>query len=450
MAARAEADGGGERPAAITERGRIGIFDVHGAVADVLSRGLDPVGVKVWKARSLAEVDDLVHGGELDLLVVTMCLSSEAELPRLARLGEDPATPPVAVLTGCTPTSLAGRVLFPEAVAFLELPIAPGVLREELLTAMRRTERPPPPTIPGIVGRSPVMQEVLRNISTVAGSDSNVLLIGATGTGKELVARTIHDLSNRSGGPFVSVDCAGLPVGLLESELFGHVRGSFTGAHRSRRGLFEASRHGTVFLDEVDDAPEAVQVRLLRVLQERHVRRLGDSRHRSIDVRVVAASQRDLAKEVRAGRFREDLYYRLRVFEIQLPPLRERPGDLEALVAHRLEELGRSHPPTSAALRTLAHHRWPGNVRELRSVLEAAAVAAPTDEPIGLADLREDIRRAWIDDVLLDCDEDPLPERARSALREVLEEADGVRKKAAAILGISPTTLWRMMKRIGM
>ena len=430
----------------VTE-GRIGILDAYGGVAEILRAGFDPVGVEVRTAGSLSEADDLVHEEDLDLLVVTMCLPEDATLPHLARMSADPSSPPVCIVSGCNATALAGKALFPRAIAFLELPIAPGVLREELLGALQRIRRPPP-AIPGIVAASPAMQEVLTDLQEGARVDSTVLVTGETGTGKELVARTIHELSGRSEGPFVAIDCAGLPAGLLESELFGHARGSFTGAHEARRGLFEAARGGTVFLDEVADAPTEVQVRLLRVLQEREVRRLGERQTRRLDVRVIAASQRDLEKEVEEGRFRADLYYRLRVIELRLPPLRERLEDIEPLVLHFLRDLGREGGMTSPALGALRHHSWPGNVRELRAVLEIAAITGPSGAPIGLAEIREEIRRAWIDDVLLGSAPGEEQPQTAPLLRVGLAEAGGVRTRAAEILGVSRTTLWRMMKRI--
>lgn len=438
----------GKRPAP-QQRWRVGIVDPHGGATAMVRDGLTPRGVEVRRAEDWTEAGALVRTGSLNALLVVMCLPAETELDRISRL-QEVGGPPVVTLSGCVATDLAARVLFPAASAYLTLPTRPGELWEHLVEAMRD---PPPDgegVVRGIVGRSSGMANVVEALVEVAPTDSTVLVTGETGTGKELVARSIHGLSKRGEAPFVVVDCAGLSEGLLESELFGHVRGSFTGAQRDRPGLFETARNGTVFLDEVADAPERLQVRLLRVLQEREVRRVGESRTRSLDVRVIAASQRDLAEEVRQGRFREDLYYRLRVFEIHLPPLRQRPEDIPLLVAHWLEAIGGGRPATQAALRALEWHDWPGNVREVRAVLEAAAIRASDSPAIGLAHLPAEIRDCWmreLRDRLNGNGDGPTEVRL---LKEVLEEAGGVRQRAAALLGVSRTTLWRILNRMGL
>ncbi len=236
------------------------------------------------------------------------------------------------------------------------------------------------PTIfAGLVGRSPSMLRIFRLILDLAESDSTVLLTGESGTGKELVARALHAHSPRREGPFVAVNCGALPGELLESELFGHVRGAFTGAVRDRVGRFELADHGTLFLDEVGDLPLALQVKLLRVLQERTFERVGESESRGSDVRIVAATNRDLKRDVMDGRFRGDLYYRLRVLPIAIPPLRERREDIEPLARHRSRvsaRQGRALLVAPDALRALLEHAWPGNVRELENTLEYGSPCA--------------------------------------------------------------------------
>ncbi|RMG21161.1 MAG: sigma-54-dependent Fis family transcriptional regulator, partial [Deltaproteobacteria bacterium] len=231
----------------------------------------------------------------------------------------------------------------------------------------------------GIVGDSPRMRAVLEKVRRVAAYKTTVLLHGESGTGKELVARAIHELSPRAAGPFVPVNCGAIPETLMESELFGHVKGAFTGADRARPGLIREAQGGTLFLDEIGELPSRMQVKLLRFLQEDEIRRVGDSRTETVDVRVVAATARDLQDEVKAGRFREDLYYRLSVVPLHLPPLRERPGDVPRLVEHFLSRLARrlEKPQlkvTEEAMARLASYPWPGNVRELENTLEQAAV----------------------------------------------------------------------------
>ena len=256
-------------------------------------------------------------------------------------------------------------------------------LREELDTTL---------PFKGIVGKSPAMTRVLRHVQQVADADSTVLILGETGSGKELIARAIHDKSRRRHKPMVKVNCAALPAGLVESELFGHERGAFTGAIASKPGRFEVADGGTLFLDEVGDLPPESQAKLLRVLQEGEFERLGSTRTRSVDVRIISATNRDLHEDVAVGRFREDLFYRLAVFELLLPPLRNRLDDLEPLarfiVDRRARALGRRVNDISAdALRHLRAYDWPGNVRELENVLERALILSPgttleLDEPL--------------------------------------------------------------------
>ncbi|MGA2030797.1 MAG: sigma-54 dependent transcriptional regulator [Thermoguttaceae bacterium] len=241
------------------------------------------------------------------------------------------------------------------------------------------------PPIPGLIGTGPAMQNVYRITRQVAQSNASVLLLGETGTGKELIAKAIHRLSPRGSGPFIRVNCGALAENLLESELFGHVRGAFTGAIDNRTGRFEAAHTGTVFLDEINSTTPKLQVKLLRVLQEHEFERVGDTQTIRVDTRVIAASNRDLLEEVDAARFREDLYYRLNVVTIYLPPLRERREDVPQLVGHFLRiynEQNLRHVPhvQPAAMQMLCGYDWPGNVRELQNYVERAVVLAPGDE----------------------------------------------------------------------
>ncbi|MGC3971729.1 MAG: sigma-54 dependent transcriptional regulator [Pirellulales bacterium] len=246
-----------------------------------------------------------------------------------------------------------------------------------------RDQRGPP--IPGLIGSGPAMEKVYQLTRKVAESNASVLLLGETGTGKELIAKAVHTLSPRGSGPFVRVNCGALSESLLESELFGHVRGSFTGAIDNRTGRFEAAHTGTVFLDEINSTTPKLQVKLLRVLQEREFERVGDTATIRVDVRVIAASNRDLAEEVESERFREDLYYRLNVVPIALPPLRERREDIPELVGYFLNMYNERNDRyvvhiDAKAMQALQDHHWPGNVRELQNYIERAVVMAPGDE----------------------------------------------------------------------
>ena len=234
-------------------------------------------------------------------------------------------------------------------------------------------------TLPGVLGESPAMREVFRTTRQVAPSRACVLIVGETGTGKELIARAIHDLSPRSTGPYIRVNCGALTESLLESELFGHVKGSFTGAVDNRTGRFEAAHTGSIFLDEINSTSPKLQVKLLRVLQEGEFERVGDNNTKKVDTRIVAATNRDLLDEIDSGRFREDLYYRLNVVPIYLPPLRERRDDIEPLVLYFLKRYGEQNKRemrkvNPEAMRRLREHDWPGNVRELQNYVERAVI----------------------------------------------------------------------------
>jgi two-component system response regulator HydG len=306
------------------------------------------------------------------------------------------------------------------------------------------------------VGKSRPFVEVLRLCQTVAPTDSTVLISGESGTGKEVIARYIHALSDRSGGPFVSINCGALPENLLESELFGHIKGSFTGAVRDKEGLFVAARAGTFFLDEVGEMTPATQVKLLRVLQEREVIPVGATEPIPVDVRIVAATNRDLEDEIRRGTFRSDLYYRLNVITLHLPPLRERLDDLPILTEHFLRTFAasRGREPlqlATEAVEALRAYDWPGNVRELENALERAAVLTTRGE-IGLDALPDRISAPRAAPIVSDRlpPNPPLEIIERAYIHWVLQAESGNKTRAAEILGIDPSTLYRKLIRYGM
>jgi transcriptional regulator with PAS, ATPase and Fis domain len=324
-------------------------------------------------------------------------------------------------------------------------------LTERQLAARRRelarVEVEEPKT--GIVANSEKMKAVRDQVHRVARMDSTVLLTGESGVGKEVLARLIHDESAQAAHSFLAINCAAVPEALIESELFRHVRGAFTGATQDRVGLFEAANRGTLLLDEVGDLPAAMQVKLLRVLQEREIRRVGENRIRHVDVRVLAATHRDLAAEVAAGRFRQDLYYRLRVIEIRIPPLRDRPDDVLPMARRFLAETaGRLKLPVTGfeprAADQLVGWSWPGNVRELQNVIERAIVLAH-GKRVELEDLPEEIRRL---ESPKDQDGRTLADVEREHILRVLDAVGGNRTKAAAMLGIGPATLFRKLKAL--
>lgn len=335
------------------------------------------------------------------------------------------------------------------------------------------------PPIPEIIGSSPAMREVYRLTRRVANSDASVLILGETGTGKELIAKAIHQLSPRRAGPYIRVNCGALPEGLLESELFGHVRGAFTSAIENRTGRFEAAHTGTIFLDEIDSTTPKLQVKLLRVLQQHEFERVGDTRTIQVDVRVIAASNRDLLEEVEAGRFREDLYYRLNVVTVYIPPLRERREDIPELVGYFLRyynEKNRRHVPFihPDAMRALQAYDWPGNVRELQNYIERAVILAPGDEitcdllpdaVVGRQAPRLGYRRRDLDRIVRDLVstalaqfpptkgnlyEEVVGRVERELIRQVMERCHHIQIKAAARLGLNRNTLRKKLKDWGM
>ncbi|MCC7142550.1 MAG: sigma-54-dependent Fis family transcriptional regulator [Candidatus Eisenbacteria bacterium] len=324
------------------------------------------------------------------------------------------------------------------------------LLRDEILGAWGGGE---------IVGQSPIMLELFRKIEKVADSNSSVLILGESGTGKELVARALHERSSRRDRPFVRVHCGALAEGVLESELFGHEKGAFTGATRQHRGRFELADGGTLLLDEIGEISPAVQVKLLRVLQERQLERVGGEETIPVDVRVVAATHRDLEAEVQAGRFRQDLFYRLFVIPLRLPPLRERQEDVPALAEHFAARLTaeRGCPPvqiTPEALKLLSTYHWPGNVRELENVIERALVLSD-GLSIGVDDLPFGPTKAIAAvDLPLPAGHPPLREVVEQVERQLIgramRTAEGNKTEAARLLDLKPSVLYYKLEKYGL
>jgi len=332
----------------------------------------------------------------------------------------------------------------------------------ELAKARRKTEEAnlrlgEMHTFENIIGKSHCMQQVFSAIRATAASDATILIQGESGTGKERVAGAIHYHSSRSGRPFVPVSCSSLSESLLESELFGHVRGAFTGAVRDRIGRFEEANGGTIFLDEIGEISPFIQVKLLRVLQEREIERVGESQKRTIDIRVIAATNRDLYRLVQSGHFREDLYYRLKVFPIHIPPLRKRREDIPLLATHFIqrqnEKTGkRIQGILPSAMRILMDYHWPGNVRELENAIEHAFVLCTNDQ-IDLFDLPVEIRQIPYQTAAFRTPEPP-PNRlgstqhlSRQLLVDILRECDWNKAEAGRRVGLSRTAIWKYMKK---
>jgi two-component system NtrC family response regulator len=306
----------------------------------------------------------------------------------------------------------------------------------------------------GIIGASQPMLAVFERVRTVAPTDATVLIQGESGTGKERIARAIHHHSARASGPFVAISCAALPESLLEAELFGFEKGAFTDAKKERRGRFELADGGTFFLDDIDDMPLAVQVKLLRVLQERTFERLGAEDTRSVDIRVVAATKVSLRDLVRAGKFREDLFYRINVVPVALPPLRERNDDVPLLLAHLIERhgAGRAFTISRSGIAMLERYPWPGNVRELENAVQRAIALAGTNSELAVEDLLP-LDARWRGAVEIPGEVRPLRVVLREAevahIRRALRETGGHRSQTAELLGISRKVLWEKMRDFG-
>jgi two-component system response regulator GlrR len=369
----------------------------------------------------------------------------------MTRIQERTPGLPVAILTAHGDIPEAVRATHAGAVDFLTKPVD----RDKLLDCIRRhLDVGAPHAVAqdwaaNVVCRSPAMQAVLEDARRVAKTDSSVLITGASGTGKEVLARAIHRASRRAERPFVAVNCAAVPAELLESELFGHKRGAFTGAHADHLGLFRAAEGGTVFLDEIGDMPQDLQSKLLRVLQEREVRPVGETRTVPVDVRVLSATHSDLDARVKAGTFREDLFYRLNVVGLRLMPLADRREDVPMLVAHRLAQLVSDGVPrrvySPEAMEVLVAAAWPGNVRQLFNVVEQNVALSPS-RVISAALVRKALGEQ---DSALPSFDDARTEFTRNYLRQLLELADGNISRAARLAERNRTDFYKLLSRYG-
>jgi DNA-binding NtrC family response regulator len=426
-------------------------------------------GYATMEAASGEEALALVEGGEpVDLVMTDVRMGEMDGMSLLSELHSRYPDLPVVLVTafgdveGAMAATQAGAwdyLAKPFNLEELRVTVRRALERRRLAHEHREVGKSEPLALPasGIVGKSAAMLNVYKMVARIARSSAPVLVLGESGTGKELVARAVHAHSARAAGPFVAVSCAAMTETLLESELFGHERGAFTGADRSRRGLFEQATGGTLFLDEVGEIPPKMQAQLLRVLQENEIRRVGGSENIKIDVRVVAATHRDLDDEVKQGRFREDLLFRLRVVSLHLPALRERIEDTQPLVeyfiAQAAKKEGRAAPAIAPeAMDALKHYPWPGNVRELRNAVERAmAVASP--DVILLSDLPAEITgrtpaaKAGAPGDSLIADRPTLAVLERRYVELILAEAGGNKKRAAEMLGIDRRTLYRTLDR---
>ncbi|HEX7118228.1 MAG TPA: sigma-54 dependent transcriptional regulator [Longimicrobiales bacterium] len=443
------------------------IIDDDPAILRLLSHAFGTWGWEVAQAQTGEASLELYDRERPDLVLLDFGLSEGNGIDILVQLRQKDPEATIIMLTGYNDVAIAVEAMKMGAENFLTKPVdfahlAAAVERAYEKVELRRRSRyymqqRQDASRLELLGSSPAMQEVARKVRLLAGQDTTVLITGETGTGKGWVAQLIHSLSPRADAPFIEINCAGLTSNFLDSELFGHERGAFTDAKTQKRGLFEIADRGTLFLDEIGDLAPELQPKLLKVLENRRFRRLGGTREIEVDVRLIAATNRDLEAEVRAERFREDLYYRLNVLPIHLPPLRERGRrDIENLCLQLLHELHRRtrrgpvhFSPDSLSL--LVGYAWPGNIRELKNLLERVVLlAGDTDElrPEHLpAELRSGIRTTGT------ADDDPadltLDELERRHILRVLRRFDGNRSRAARALGISRPGLYKKLERFG-
>ena len=443
----------------------------------ILSELLRDEGYEVFTAGQGEEALQVVKETDLDLIITDMRMPGMDGMELLKTVKAGNPDLPVIMITAFGEVDKAVAAMQAGAFNYVAKPFN----NDELLVSVRkalehyavikentrlRAEISERTSYASMVGKNRRMREIYNLIEKVAPTPTSVLITGESGTGKELVARAVHSLSPRNEAPFISLNCAGLPETLLESELFGHEKGAFTGAVALRKGRFELADHGTLFLDEVGEMPMSLQTKLLRVIQERSFERVGGSRTLKVDVRIIAATNKDLKEEVDLGHFREDLYYRLNVVHIHLPPLRERVDDIPMLVAHFVvkfaNELQRPNlkilPETVIFLSTLP---WEGNVRELENTIERAAVLC-SDDVITPEDVQPDTAgdpdgTGWGEGLELEQlipEETPLPEVLntieKKLVAKALENADNIQTKAAESLGITKSLLQYKMKKYGL
>ncbi len=448
-------------------RGRVLVVEDEAPQRTLLEAFLARAGLEVETAAGVREALAALAGGDFDAVVTDYQMPDGTGLDVLkAARGEEPA-PGVVLVSAFGTVPMAVEAMRGGAFDVLLKPIDPDALlrvieravahrvleRENERLRARLSERV---RWANVVAESAAMQAVLSVVRRAAPTAATVLVTGESGTGKELVANLLHEHGRTPKGPFVAVNAAALPEGLLESELFGHARGAFTGAIKDRPGRFEEAHGGTIFLDEIGEVPASVQVRLLRVLQAREVVRVGENRQRPVEVRVVAATNRDLEADVRAGRFREDLFYRLNVVRIHLPPLRDRRADVPPLVERFAREVeqrhGLPHPTFSReALAALAAYPFPGNVRELQNLVERTLVLAPGPS-IRLEDLPAEVtapRESGGEVPALRHLEAAVEDLERGMIRAALARAVGVQTKAAEDLGVNERVLRYKMQKYG-
>jgi DNA-binding NtrC family response regulator len=416
-------------------------------------------GMSVETAATTDAAIDLLACGKFDLVITDIRVPTIGGMELIKRIRASRDEVGIVVLTGHGTIDMAVEAIYSGVLDYITKPFTIEVFEQKLrrvasITECNRTRRPVQNTASSpaqkLIGETPGISQLRKQILKMSNHDYPVLILGETGTGKEVVARAIHCSGSRANGPFIPVDCAALTPALVESELFGHEKGAFTGAINAKMGLFEAAHTGTLFLDEIGELPKELQSKLLRVLQEREVRRVGSTTAKKVNIRIIAATNRDLEAEVKAGNFREDLFYRLNVVNLNLPPLRERMADLPLLISAFLEKFGSEWPEGSCISPNvwpkLSSHHWPGNVRELENVIErglalsSGSVIREDDVLVGFERPATAIGTTAEEAFHLDTLE-------KRTILLALRETNGDKPSAARLLGIGKTTLYRKLKK---
>ena len=437
------------------EHPNILVVDDSPDTLEVLERNLASKGFGVFTADRVSRAIDILEERQVNLVITDVRMPDQDGFDLLRHVRDNYKNTDVLIITGFPQLDDAVRAVKNGAEEYLVKPFTDEELFDAVDHALetqrfrKKTEVGIIPSRHGLVGESKAMLGVHRAVEKAAGTSATVLISGESGTGKEIVARAIHYGSARAQAPFVPVNCGSIPESLIESELFGHVKGAFTGAVGARAGFFQTAEKGTVFLDEISEASLSMQVKLLRVIQEKEVRMVGSSRGREVDVRIIAATNKDLTALIEKGLFREDLYYRLNVFAINMPPLRERGDDILLLINHLVRkisgDLEKAVPRISdRALKVLTRYQWPGNVRELENVIHRLLLMSD-DDIIDVPDLPSLMRFSALRAGDLTR---TLKEVETQYIRDVLDSVQGNKASAARILGIDRKTLREKLKKI--
>jgi len=445
-------------------KGRILVVDDEERICEAVEKALERIGYDVESSLDAFVAWEKFQKSSFDMVICDVKMPGMDGMALLDRIKEHDPTTLVLMITGYASIESAVESIKKGAQDYIPKPFTPDQIRVLVERAFERKRladeniylRGELKQLYGkdvVIGKSQGMQQVFDLAVRVAATDSSVLIMGESGTGKEVLARLVHFSSHRAGGPFVTVNCSAIPENLLESELFGHKKGAFTGALYMKRGSFELANGGTLFLDEIGDMKLEMQVKILRALEERKIKKVGSEEEAAIDVRVIAATNKDLGEEVKAGRFREDLFYRLDVVQIAVPPLREHKEDVAVFARHFLKLFATEMKKPVAdfsqeALSLMMRYDWPGNVRELKNAVERAVIFARPGEPIRTSHFPPQLRTEM---------GEPKPFAVQGFkslqaleldyIKEVLDACGGNKAKASAVLGISPSTIWRKLQQ---